>query len=460
MLKNSLLLNFLKEEIRLQTSFYNKRNFYTYPITIFLFFLMITLLGIWGFNRYNQDKVSLVMINIFFVGGVMSGAFGLYAQDYLERKFGDFGRLFSNTLILPIKLNMTFITLAISDTIFYLFWFIIPVILGFGLANIILGYSFYKLPILFLCVFLMFMLGLFLTFFLSVLYQKNRVIFSFISIALLSSVVYFYFNKLLINFFVYSLYLRPNFIDFIHLMLVLTGFGLLSYFSVGNTFNTKVIYHIQKKSLKFPKLINHYVFKDYIDLKRTGGLLGKPLFTVFVPAILLLLLFSSVEILQSLKINTLFFAIIIGTLGTQLLNSLIYSDDFKYYRYLPVELKTYMSSKMKLAFSICFFNGFLVLLFYSIYTNNLVLVINSSIILAFLLIYNFSLSFYLTGLSPNENLMQTRTFLLYFIFYIPLLFILIIANIYFNSILYYLLFLIGVLIASNLFFKIGVRKWG
>lgn len=459
MIKNTLLMNFLKEEVRLHCNLYKKENFYTYPLTLFLFFSIITATGIYLYNSFNEEKISIALISLFFIGGVMSGAFGLYARDFLERKFGDYGRLFSNTLILPINLKKTFVTLAISDAIFYLIWFIIPTIAGFGMGSFVMGESINKIFILLLSVFLIFMTGLFLMFVISVIYERSKILFYTVLTIIFITSTYYFTNFPLESIFIYDFYLTNNPTSLLLSIITIIFLALLSYISVGDTYNTKIKKSSQKKSMNFPKSLNHFIFKDYIDLKRTGGLIGKPLFTVFIPSILILLLFSSMDFLSGFNIDMLFFSIILGTLGTQLMNSLISSDDFRYYRYMPITLKEYVVSKIKLSFIICFTLGTIILTVYGFLNSDINLIIRSIIVLTALLIYNYTLNFYLTGLNPNENIMQSKIFITYFFLFIPVLATSIMINIVLYYIVYYILYLLIILIISYILLIIGIKYW-
>ena len=91
------------------------------------------------------------------------------AKDYLERRFGDFGKLFSNVLLLPISLKGVFLVFAVKDIVFYMIWFILPVVLGHGIALAASGLPFLGLPFFFLALSFSFAYGIFSAFFLSVL---------------------------------------------------------------------------------------------------------------------------------------------------------------------------------------------------------------------------------------------------------------------------------------------------
>lgn len=463
MIQLNLLLNFLKEEIRLHSNMYNSKSFYSYPLMLTFFFALITTSALLLYESYDITQIGTNVILIFFVGGIMSGAFGLYARDLLERKFGDFARLFSNTQILPIPLKTTFLMFAISDSLFYLFWFILPTILGLTIGILIIEQSIvFFLPIflpLLVSSFLMFILGLFTMFFFSVLYERSKLLFSIIGIITLVNMIYFGISFQVESFFILDFYITQSFMSLLYSILLILFMMILSFITVGTSFSTRIKNQLSVKSYSFSRIKNIHIMKDYIDLRRTGGLLGKPLFTVIIPSVFLLFVFTTIDFLATLNINVLFFSIIFGTLGTQLFNSLISSDDFRYYRFLPISLEQYITSKIQLSFIINFSIGLLILLGYYFYSLNIEILFQGVIVLAVLLIYNFTLSFYLTGLHPNENLVQTHIFAIYFILFFPTLLSSILLVLLFNSLIYYIGYIIIFLLLSKLYLYLGLRKW-
>lgn len=463
MIQLNLLLNFLKEEIRLHSSMYNSKSFYSYPLMLTFFFALITASSLLLYESYNLVTIGTNVILVFFVGGIMSGAFGLYARDFLERKFGDFSRLFSNTQILPIPLKTTFLMFAVSDSIFYLFWFILPTILGLTIGILIIEQSIiFFLPIflpLFISSFLMFILGLFTMFFFSVLYERSKLLFSIIGIITLLNSIYLATTFSIENFFIIDFYITQSIMSLLYSIILILIMMILSFVTVETSFSTKVKRQSIVNSFSFSKIKQFHIMKDYIDLRRTGGLLGKPLFTVIIPSVFLLFVFTTIDFLAVLNVNVLFFSIIFGTLGTQLFNSLISSDDFRYYRFLPISLREYITSKIQLSFIICFTIGFLILLSYYFYLLNIEVLFQGTVVLAVLLIYNFTLSFYLTGLHPNENLVQTHIFAMYFLLFFPTLLSSILLVLLFNSLIYYVGFILIFLSLSKLYLHLGLKKW-
>lgn len=460
-MKNNLLYYFIKEEIRLHISLTNSKNYYSYPFMLILFFSSMTIFANYFFKSFNINAISIYIINILFIGGIMSGSFGLYARDFLERKFGDVGKLFQNSQIQPIKLSKIFLLTALSDIFFYLFWFIIPVMAGFAIGLLIMKNNINFIFFLAISSISSFITGLLLIFTLSVIYQRSKTLFSLITITIISTITYLILkSKISIISPFHNFYLTHSFIYFLLSFLVIIFLSTLAYFSVGREYKTSIKKIEKKRSFKFYKKISPYLTKDFIDMRRTGDLFAKPLFNVFIPSVLVLIMFVNSNLNEFINLGILFFSIIIGTLGVQMLNSLINSDSVAYYKHLPIKLKDFIKPKIILSTIICFIESIVILLIYAYYMKNFSLIFQALIITLALLIYNFNLSFYLTGLNPNENLMHSKTFIIYFLLLTPILILIVLLNILFsNSIYYMLLFLIFSILISKLYFYLGIKKW-
>ncbi len=458
----NILGYFIKEELNLHKSLTASSNFYSYPIMLFFFFLTITYLSNIFFNTFNSKTIGLYAISILFIGGIMSGVFGIYARDFLERKFGDIGRLFQNALIQPIKLNKLFMTIAISDSFFYLLWFIIPTTLGYGLGVYLIEKTFYDICFLLLSNFMAFFAGLLTSFILSLTFNRSKLFFSIILLIIVTIICCIPNPQNIINYSPFhQFFIKQNFTSLISSLLLVFVLFCLALLSVGKEFKTTIKNSVKLKSISFDRKIDKFIIKDYIDLKRTGDIIGKPLFTVFIPSILVLLIFSNSSLFNSSDLGVIFFSIIIGTLGTQLFNSLITSDNMAYYNHLPIKLKDFIKPKMIISLTICFIESLIILIAYSYIVNDFNNIISALIITLGLLIYNFNLSFYLTGLNPNENLMHTKIFLQYFILLMPILILIIAANMFIQNfmIIYSILFLSISYLLSKLLFKLGLKKW-
>ncbi|MDD3263817.1 MAG: hypothetical protein PHT94_02885 [Candidatus Nanoarchaeia archaeon] len=459
-MKNELIKYLFKESMRTNTNRIKQRNFYSYPILMFVFFSIV--IGAVFLINPNVDvsKIYNVGFYIFLITGIMSGAFGMYARDYLERKYGDFGNLLSNSLILPIKMKTIFFSFAFSDMLFYLLWFISPVILAYAMVLLIFGMFSYTIVTLFLSLFFVFLYGFMGAFFLSMLFERSKVIFSLFMGGLFFGIVMFFFNGGIVNTFVYDFYVNPTFLGFFYLICLLFSLIIGCFLTIGREYRTKFSKSKKIKSIKFSNKIDFFIFKDFIDLKRTKGLFGVPFFIVFLPAILLLLMFLNLNNFLSLNIDILFFSIIISLLCVSLFNSLMSSDNVTYYKFLPVNLEDVVKSKIKVSIILSFVYSFLILLGYAFYNNDFYLFLQSMLVFFSMLIYNFNLNFLLTGLNPNERLLDSTVLMKYFVFLFPLVLVFIIVNSIFSSLIWvYFLILVLMLIVSKIYFKLGIKKW-
>lgn len=458
-----ILKLFIKEELRMHSSLYKSSNFYSYPITLFIFFAGITLFSLVAYDSINSNAVVPVVLVLFTIAGAMSGAFGLFAKDFLERVFPNSNRLLAHSRIFPISLKSTLLLFSISDSFFYFFWFILPTLLGFSVVSIAFGQLSITFALLLILIStLHFMLGLYTFFFISFLFEQSKLLFISSSGIIIATFSYLYLTFGITQSLGTGFLLSFDFTQLFILISLIIIAMILSYFSVSERSETKTFSSSSKrKSVSINSTYSPLIIKDFIDLKRTGGIIGKPLFTILIPSIFVLLLFSTIEILRNLQIDVLFFAIIFATLATQLLNSLIMSDSHRYYRYLPISFKQYFLPKVHLTFRITMLLGTAVLLIYSYFFSifEWTRIVQGIFILAVISLYNFGLSFWLTGLRPNERLMQSSVFIIYFLCFLPMLIVTILVHLLFTSILYQILYVVVGVVLSLLFMVLGFKKW-
>lgn len=456
-MKYELLKHLLIEETRLHSALRGAKSFFFYPVVL----LLGTALTAFFMTKYSTmsgiEALSFSIIVFFFMFGFISGSFGLHATDYLERRFGDFGKLFSNVLVLPVKLSDVFLMAAISDSIFYAGWFILPLIGGAALGIFLAGASIMVIPLLLLSVTFAFVLGIGISFFLSVLITKSKIFFITGLILLLGGYVYIGKSILL----PYVLYMSFSMINLLLNVILIIFFFAITGLIIGNEYNT-----IKKKgkytSFKFGK-INTFLFKDYIDLSRTHGLIAKPLFNVLIPSILMLVILSSVKIFQgelSLVTNNLIFvAIFLGTMSVNFFNVLISGDSFSYYVFLPVSLRQFIWPKIFLAELICGIQGAILLLIYA-YMNSIYTHLFASLILLFCFtFYTLCVNFNINGLKPNENSINLKSLGLLMLFFLPVALLGMIFPFFFTASWVYMIFSIFLILAGYMFYSFGIKRW-
>jgi hypothetical protein len=460
-MQKELIKNIIKEEARLHTSFNNKFNFASYPILITLLTLGISTVILQYTNAtFKTSNFAFFSNVLFIIFGLLMGIFGLNGTDLLERRFGDIGKVFKNSLILPIKLNDIFTSAAISDLVFYLGWFILPFTTGITLSLIFTKNQVTFIPLYLLSITIAFLTGILISFNLTVLFTKSRKYFLIILVIFASIVTYG-----IINFenFIPSYFLFNNFkILSIATNLILI---LILFFTTKKLVGQEYII-IQKnkrlKSYSFKKTKSPMFQKDLIDLKRTHGIIAKPLFSIIIPSTLLLILLNSIkEIpleLNSVLTNIVFFSVLIGVLTTGFMNTLLIGDSMSYYNFLPITKKDYIKPKIKTTLITSMVFGTLILLIFAIINKTLHLLPISILTLIAITLYSNYTNIAINGLRPSKTALNSKNFLTMGLLLLPVLLVYMIMPILTLNIFYYIILTIIVIFIGKIIFDKNINK--
>jgi hypothetical protein len=200
----------------------------------------------------------------------------------------------------------------------------------------------------------------------------------------------------------------------------------------------KVDFPHAKKSFpnSFPRLCRYlgsyryaaFVAKDFLDLKRSEGGLGKIIFSFLLPMALIWILLSALGNVIPVLNTFALFSLVLGVLSSSMYNWLTEYDIFASYAFFPLKVSDMIKSK---------FNSYIFLnLIPSILLTIFVLKSEPSALLPSLILflsislYMVSILIYLTGLSPSINLYNGKNFALYTLSVVPLLIINIILSMF------------------------------
>lgn len=443
----NLLRYLLLEEIRLHSEMRGYKSFSLFPLVLLLGTGVVSYFLI----RFSSiGDFSFGSIIIFFAFGIMCGTFGLHATDYLERRFGDYGKLFSNTMSLPIKLSHVFLMTAVSDMIFYFGWFILPLLGGVTGAMVLAGKSIAFMPLLLISITCAFMVGMGVSFLLTVAVNRSWLLFV-VFLAIIS-------GGLAYSFLPYLLYVEFGLIVLSgNLLLIGILFGLAALL-VGNEFHTRR----KSKHHSFQFRGDHLLFKDFIDLYRTHGLFAKPLFNVVIPSILMLMLLGSLNILEGelalVTHNLVFAAILLGTLSINFFNVLLAGDSISYYQFLPLGLRDFLWPKMVLSQVICSIQGIVLLFMYG-YFNGFAHIGSSFLVLVGFIFYTMCINLYINGLKPNENSLNITSLLWMCLLFLPVIIVGMVMPFFVESIFAFFLFAILLGLFGLGFYRQSLRRW-
>lgn len=429
----------LKEEWRMHSNLFGSGGFALFPVFIFLFTFFVSLVLPVFREIFTDAQIALGMHYIFLLLGGMVGAFGLMGREFMNRRFGQASLIAYSSRTLPVSQRKIFANFLIKDVVYYFILYILPFISGFALAAEFVPSGDFQLPstlfVLLVTLSLSFMIGLSLVFFLSTLYAHSGKLL-LLGLLAVSFILLFISGNLNSNMF-YSLpslsfFLNPaqdQFLLSLVLILAPSTFSLIFL---------KVDYPLTKKSFSnsFSKLCRSlgsyryaaFVAKDFLDLKRSEGGLGKVIFSFLLPMGLIWLLLSALgTVIPALNVLVLF-SLVLGVLSSSMYNWLTEYDIFASYAFFPLKISDMIKSKLN---SYIFLNliPLLILTILTLYNEP------SSLFPALILflsvsLYLVSILIYLTGLSPSINLYNGKTFALYTLSVVPLLIINIILSIF------------------------------
>ncbi len=455
----------LKEEWRMHSNLFGNNGFSLFPGFIFLFTFFVSLVLPIFSEIFTYSQIALGMHYLFLLLGGMVGAFGLMDREFMNRRFGQASLIAYSSRTLPVSERLIFANFLVKDIVYYFVLYVLPFIAGFALAAAFIPAGNFHFPVILLLLLLTlslsFMIGLSLVFFLSTVYAHSGKLLT--SGLLVGCFFLLFISGNLDSRFFYSLpslsfFLFPSKSQF------LLSSGLIILPSALSLLFLKVDFPQAKKSFpnSFSRLCKEFgsyryaafVAKDFLDLKRSEGGLGKFIFSFLLPAALIWMLLSTLgKVLPALNILILF-SLVLGILSSSMYNWLTEYDIFSSYAFFPLKVSDMIRSKLN---SYLFLNLVpLILLILLTLKKDPAFLLPSLLLFLSISLYMVSILIYLTGLSPSINLYNGKTFALYTLSIMPLLLANIILSM-FGS--YYVL--VNLLLIPLAFYLLGqsFRKW-
>jgi hypothetical protein len=358
-----------------------------------------------------------------FIYGISVGAFGFMGRMYVERQWGERGFLVAVPQLHPISFKKTFFGLYARDVIFYVFLLLLPATLGLAASVPITGFSLISISFLFASTFLSFLLGISLSFLMSVLYIRSTFVFmiavgSIFALFLGQSLLGLYPLEYLVPGLGLQYSLPPyilnieNAVGFTVMALVLVAlFDLLSVILVQERFESrkmgKVDYILPgvEKRVSFAKKYKTLLGKELVDLARSGTV-SKMFFSFVTPLLFLSLTVWFVRTGLALPVgfNTVFYGAMVGFFGVLLYSWLNNVDVTDYYATLPVTVPQVIKSKLLAFLIMTMWISTVFVLAISWLNNDTSLLWLALPVMFIVSIYMVVMVAYLTGLRTNSFL--------------------------------------------------------
>ena len=425
----------IKEEWRLHTSLFGNRMFAFFPLMISIgaFILSLFLPYIQTIMTTKQMLQSAHYLFILF--GITIGTFGLTGKEIMNRRFGQASLIAYSSRSLPVSERTIFLNFLIKDIIYYVILWILPITFGLIIATLFIPISTTSMLIVCATLILSFLIGLSVVFFLSTLYAHSGKL--LISLLILGAVIFVillnYYNISMTTLLLpYSIYYNPSVNKFLLIMFLIFAPSTLSLLFL------KVDYPEKKRQYKNSlmglsntfKFSNHsyYIAKDFLDLKRSEGGLGKIIFSFLFPiGLTWLFLYIFLDLIPTVK-AIMIFAVFLGIVSASIYNMLTAFDTFNPYMFLPVKVSTVIKSKITSYLIISIFS-FVILVSAAMSMNQLEWFIPALCSFVTISVYSLSMTIFFAGLHPTILFYNSKIFAQYVFTVSPMLFVFTIASI-------------------------------
>ncbi|HEY9245493.1 MAG TPA: hypothetical protein VIO11_01475 [Candidatus Methanoperedens sp.] len=430
MLDLKILVLMFKEEFRLHASFFNRSHLCISSLAIMLFTFIMGL-SLPGLRHVVATGDMLLVVHwVIFFYGLGTGGFAFFGKRFIERRFGSISLLLGSGSTLPVRFKRLFFIFYLKDTIYYIIFTILPMILGLALASGFVSISILSLIFLFFSLTLSFLLGIGLS-------------------VLLFTVVALWNMSLIVMLIAGGLYIGLTGINLRELAVLLPPFRFYYSHSVYIVLEVLIISVIlgvissllikeapaphERRAIEMYRKMNRpaswlapgfgpLLSKDMIDLVRSG-MIFSIIFTFLPPLLFLYAVTWFIEsvMLLDLGFSLLFYAAMVGFLSTLVYSWLSSIDISECYNSLPLSMPHVIRSKLMLFLVLTAGVSvpYLAAVGYSRGEMNLFWI---GLIIVFpVSVYVGSILAYFTGLFTNSYLLDAKILLEFALLVVPVL---------------------------------------
>jgi len=419
-----------REEFRLQASFFNRSYFLFSSLTIVLFtFIMGATLPMLRRALAIDDLLLLAHWVLLFYG-LSVGGFAMFGDRILERRFGSVSLLLSSGYTLPIRFRRLFFLFYIKDTLYYIFFTILPMMLGLMLASAFVPISISSLLFLFVSLTMSFLLGI------------SFSVLLFASLARLSTAVlsmaaalglYLWFTGIDVKEVgaqLPSLVFYHSHSSYLVFVVLITSLvlGVISSFFIKDVPTPherkakEVFMRTARLTFRLSSKYSPMLSKDIIDLVRSG-IIFPVILTFLTPLLFLYAVTWFIEsvMLWDFSFSLLFYAAMVGFFCTLLYSWLSNIDISECYNSLPLSMPHIIRTKLILFLFFIFVVAVPYLFALGYLKGEMDLLLIGLFIMFTVSAYVGSVLAYLTGLFTNSYLLDAKILLQFSLAVVPVL---------------------------------------
>ncbi len=431
----ALFTAMLKEEWRMHSTMFGDRGFFLFPVVLTVFAALASLAVPVFLAVMPAGSLSAAAHIFYLIAGVSVGSFGLLGREVMNRRFGQASLLAYSSRSLPISERTIIGVFILKDCLYYFVFWVVPAVVGVAIGSLFVAeIPFSAASILLVSLGLSFFLGIAGAFFLSTVYAWSpRALAAILGFLVIAGALFAFSDIPLTEAFLpLAFYTAPALLPAVLSLLLIF---LLAGFSIVFV-NIDFPESSRRYTARLPALARtfamtsapYFVAKDFIDLRRSDGGMGKIVFSFLFPVGIIWLLLTILQYFIPGLPPGIIFAILLGIFTSTFYNWLTEYDLFTSYAFLPVTVAQVIRAKIE-SYLILNLIPVLFLLLAIPFFGDALLLIPALAAFAGLSLYAVGVTVYLCGLTPNVMLYDARTFLLYLAAIAPFVLILIFLSI-------------------------------
>jgi hypothetical protein len=427
----------IKEEWRLHQSLVGGLGSGLFPFIIFILTATGAFITPYIMGNIELSTILLILHISSLVYGIFVGGFGRIGERVMTQKLGQVNMLLQLPQHHPISFKKIMGVFYIKDSLYYLVYSYIPLVLGVGLAAPSADVSYLKVGVLGVTMFLAFMMGMGLSFALSTLSLKHSRVTLLLSSLIFSIILLVYPLNLIPVGCVFSPLGYWTSKNTIYLVMSLLQSILLA--SIGVVFMKERFElrqkHYNESFLKIEAKIGFIgdlrimIAKEWLELLRSGSLF--PALAGYSGQLLAIFFVSWLfqeGLGVSINFNVIFFSGFVGFMGVMTYSFLTNLEHNEYLNVQPVSVDMVIKSKLFIYFlltsGVTVFYVFLI----GLLKGQMRLVPIGLIVAASTNLFVVAVTAYQTGLWTNTMFFSAKTILKFTVIVVPPLTIIEIAS--------------------------------
>ena len=418
----------IKEEWRLHTSLTGKFGSALFPVMIFMFTAVAAYITPYIMGNIQLSTILLMLHVSMLIYGVFVGGFGAIGEHVMTRRLGQVNMLLQLPLLYPISFKRVMGVFYIKDSLYYLVYTFIPLVLGIGLVAPHAGVTYYGVLRLGGTMFLAFMTGMGLSFALSALSIRSKKRSVVLSLVILGLIAMVHPLKLIPASYILPPlgYWETGNLSFLaisaveSILLALIGvYFMKEQFEIRQKRYDESFLAVESQLSGFGAL-KTMIAKEWLELRRSGS---------FAPAVMgfsghLLAIYFVSWLFQSgfgipIQFNVVFFSGFVGFMGVMTYSFLTNLEHNEYLNVMPVSVDSVVKAKLSIYFVLTSGITVLYVVMIGYLKGQMHLVPMGLFVAASTSLFVVAVTAYLTGLWTNTMFFSAKTILKFTAIVVP-----------------------------------------